>query len=103
MAIQAITCSDVRTAQCGRHGMIDEEGWFSVQDITPEGSVGNVWLISEYGAATCYLVTGSKYAMLIDTGIGVGNLSGLVSDLTDLPLIVVNTHGHPDQDRKSVV
>ena len=96
MAILAISCSDVRTAQCGRHGMIDEDGWFSVQDITPEGSVGNVWLISEYGAATCYLVTGSKYAMLIDTGIGVGNLSGLVSDLTDLPLIVVNTHGHPD-------
>ncbi len=67
-----------------------------MKDITPSQSQGNIWMISEHGNATCYLVTGSKYAMLIDTGIGVGDLAGLVRGLTDLPLIVVNTHGHPD-------
>ncbi|MCQ2147463.1 MAG: MBL fold metallo-hydrolase [Bacteroidales bacterium] len=97
IALFALASCAPKTADCGRHGMISEqEGWFTVKDITPSQSVGNVWLISEHGDATCYLVTGTKYAMLIDTGIGVGDLSGLVRSLTDLPLIVVNTHGHPD-------
>ena len=50
---------------------MNEDGWFNVQDITPENGQGKVYMISEHAAATCYLVTGSRYAMLIDTGIGV--------------------------------
>lgn len=97
-AILALSCTDKspKSADCGRHGLISEDGWFLVKDITPENAVGDVYMISEHNAATCYLVTGTKYAMLIDTGIGVGDLAGLVRGLTDLPLIVVNTHGHPD-------
>ena len=95
IALALFSCT--KSADCGRHGIINEqEGWFIVKDITPSQSQGNIWMISEHGNATCYLVTGSKYAMLIDTGIGVGDLAGLVRGLTDLPLIVVNTHGHPD-------
>ncbi len=40
-----------------------------------------------------YLVTGAHHAMLVDTGMGIGDLAGTVRSL---PLIVVNTHGHPD-------
>lgn len=96
--LSALSCSDntVNTADCGRHGLIAEKDWFVVKDITRENGVGKVFLISEHGAATCYLVTGTSQAMLIDTGIGVGDLAGLVRGLTDLPLVVVNTHGHPD-------
>ena len=90
------SCKGPESALCSRHGMMNEDGWFNVQDITPENGQGKVYMISEHAAATCYLVTGSRYAMLIDTGIGVGDLSGLVESLTDLPLIVVTTHGHPD-------
>ncbi|MCQ2139009.1 MAG: MBL fold metallo-hydrolase [Bacteroidales bacterium] len=94
----ALSCAEKapKTADCGRHGLLCENGWFVVKDITPENGVGKVYMISEHAAATCYLVTGTKAAMLIDTGIGVGDLAGLVRGLTDLPLIVVNTHGHPD-------
>lgn len=42
------------------------------------------------------LVVGTKQAMVIDTGYGFGNLREYVNGLTDLPLVVVNTHGHPD-------
>ena len=35
-------------------------------------------------------------ALLVDTGMGVGDLAALVRSLTPLPVIVVNTHGHPD-------
>jgi glyoxylase-like metal-dependent hydrolase (beta-lactamase superfamily II) len=41
-------------------------------------------------------VEGSKKALLIDTGTGVADLKTYVESITKLPVIVVNTHGHPD-------
>lgn len=43
-----------------------------------------------------YLVVGEEKALLIDTGFGAGSLKTVVEKLTDKPLILVNTHGHPD-------
>jgi hypothetical protein len=44
-----------------------------------------------------YLVIGPEKAMLIDTGFGVGDLKGLVNEITGgMPLMVVNTHAHFD-------
>ena len=43
-----------------------------------------------------YLVLGSEKALLIDTGFGCGSLKAEVEKLTKLPLVLVNTHGHPD-------
>lgn len=44
----------------------------------------------------CYLIPGRDKAMLIDTGYGLGNLNHTVRSLTDLPLVIINTHGHCD-------
>jgi glyoxylase-like metal-dependent hydrolase (beta-lactamase superfamily II) len=57
---------------------------------------GNVWAIDDNGQDTMYLVEGKTKALLIDTGLGIGDLPELVASLTSLPVIVVNTHGHPD-------
>ena len=43
-----------------------------------------------------YLVCGKERALLIDTGMGIGSLKAVVDSLADLPVTVVNTHGHPD-------
>lgn len=44
-----------------------------------------------------HLIVGPQRAMLIDTGFGLGDIPGLVAQLTgNKPLIVVNTHEHPD-------
>jgi len=43
-----------------------------------------------------YLVIGKEKAMIIDTGMGIGSLKAIIDDITTLPLVVVNTHGHPD-------
>lgn len=43
-----------------------------------------------------YLVLGEEKALLIDSGFGLGSLKKVVDALTDLPVILVNTHGHPD-------
>lgn len=42
------------------------------------------------------LIIGEEKALLYDTSFGIGNLKDHVSELTDLPLIVVNSHGHID-------
>lgn len=55
-----------------------------------------LWAIIGPANDLMYLVAGSEKAMLVDTGMGIGNLAGEVKCLTNLPLIVVNTHGHPD-------
>ncbi len=56
----------------------------------------NVYLIDDAGDSTCYLITGSKKALLVDTANGYENLQEIVRSLTDLPVTVVNTHGHGD-------
>ena len=56
----------------------------------------NVCLIDDAGESTCYLVLGSERALLIDTVNGMEDLRAIVRSLTDLPVTVVNTHGHCD-------
>ncbi|TCL57699.1 putative peptidase [Hydrogenispora ethanolica] len=59
-----------------------------------------LWRIDDFrggfGSASMYLVEGKDKALLIDTGMGTGDLAGYVRTLTKLPVEVVLTHGHPD-------
>lgn len=66
-------------------------GWYSVKEVSPK-----VWLIGDHGADNMYLIEGSDSALLVDTGLGAADLASFVSKLTSKPLIVINTHGHPD-------
>ena len=56
----------------------------------------HITLINDHDDATCYLVRGTEKAMLIDTANGPLDLKTLCASLTDLPVTVVNTHGHCD-------
>lgn len=57
----------------------------------------DTWVISFMnGTEYMYLLEGSEKALLIDTGYGAGNLKAFVQGLTDKPVLVVNTHFHPD-------
>ncbi len=42
------------------------------------------------------LIVGSHHGLLFDTGYGYGDLYALVREITDLPLYVLNSHGHVD-------
>ncbi|MDR2749813.1 MAG: MBL fold metallo-hydrolase [Clostridiales bacterium] len=44
----------------------------------------------------CYLVEGSEKAVLIDAGLGLGDLGSFVKTLTQKPVELVLTHGHMD-------
>jgi glyoxylase-like metal-dependent hydrolase (beta-lactamase superfamily II) len=62
------------------------------QELAP-----GVRVIHDFENDKMYLVTGSQRALLIDTGMGSGDLRGYVGSFTgDLPLDVFITHGHPD-------
>lgn len=63
----------------------------SVLKITP-----HVFLLNESNKATGCLVVGERRAAMIDTMIGFSNVRKTVRSLTNLPLIVLNTHGHAD-------
>ena len=55
------------------------------------------WCISFMGGTQyIYLLEGEDKALLLDTGYGVGHLRALVETLTDRPVLVANTHFHPD-------
>lgn len=55
-----------------------------------------IYKIYERYEAAMYLVCGSEKACLIDTAYGLNDLSEICSSLTELPVTVVNTHGHID-------
>ena len=62
-----------------------------VREVLP-----GIWLMDEAHEATGYLVVGQEKACVIDTMNGYNDLYAAVRKITDLPLVVVNTHGHPD-------
>ena len=43
-----------------------------------------------------YLIVGARKAVLFDTGMGIADLKGMVSNLTKLPIVVLNSHTHDD-------
>jgi len=71
-----------------------EQEWFEVR--RPEAGVITIVEPRHEEQVKAYLVIGSTRAVLIDTGMGVGNIRSLVRGLTDRPLTVVNSHAHWD-------
>lgn len=65
--------------------------WFAVREVEPA-----IYLLCEPPHVNSYLVVGSERAMLLDTGMGVSDIKAVVDSITDLPILVVNSHHHFD-------
>lgn len=68
--------------------------WFTIDEIDSDTHI-----ISEYRhweETHCYLLCGMERALLIDTGLGICDISREVKKLTDLPVTAVATHIHWD-------
>ena len=68
--------------------------WFEVYKVT-----NNTYAIYEpfqWQEAISYLLIGSDKALVVDTLQGIGDLKSVIDQLTDLPIIVMNTHSHYD-------
>jgi len=53
------------------------------------------WIITDVNARA-FLFTGSQKALLVDSGYGTGDWRKTVSELTNLPVMLVNTHADHD-------
>ncbi|AVK49759.1 MBL fold metallo-hydrolase [Clostridium sp. MF28] len=58
--------------------------------------IEGVYHISDPNNICCTLIVGNKKALLFDTGYGIGDLKQVIKSVTDLPIVVVNSHGHLD-------
>lgn len=70
------------------------DDWFTVENIDE-----NTYVISEYRhweETHCYLLNGRDRSLLIDTGLGICNISEVISELTDKHVTAVATHIHWD-------
>ena len=68
--------------------------WFRVFDVGD-----SVYALTEpYQSqeVVSYLILGKDSALLFDTGMGLDPISDLVRELTKLPVLVLNSHTHPD-------
>ena len=68
--------------------------WFTIDKADK-----NTYIISEYRhweETHCYLLNGNQRSLLIDTGLGIGNISEAAAKLTDKPVTAVATHIHWD-------
>lgn len=72
----------------------EDQDWFEVYRITD--TIFAFYEMGQFEEAISYLILGDERALLFDSGIGVGDMHGLVTALTDLPVSVINSHSHYD-------
>jgi glyoxylase-like metal-dependent hydrolase (beta-lactamase superfamily II) len=94
-AIGADWCKNIPRPQFAQLEKVPvNSDWFQVYRVKP-----NVFAISEqrqYEEVISYLIVGSRRAVLWDTGMGMAKIRPVVESLSNVPIIVLNSHTHPD-------
>ena len=68
--------------------------WFEV--YKPAQGVFAIYEPHQAEETISYLIVGEKRALLFDTGMGISDLKKVIAQLTELPIIVLNSHTHND-------
>lgn len=71
-----------------------KDPWFEVYKVRP--GVFAIYEPHQSEEVICYLLLGTKRAVLFDTGMGISNIRNVVEGLTSLPVSVLNSHTHND-------
>jgi glyoxylase-like metal-dependent hydrolase (beta-lactamase superfamily II) len=70
------------------------EVWFEVYRILD--GVFAIYEPGQFEEVISFLITGEDSALLFDTGLGIGDIRSVVDQLTDLDVVVLNSHTHYD-------
>jgi glyoxylase-like metal-dependent hydrolase (beta-lactamase superfamily II) len=70
------------------------DSWFEVYKVAP--AVFAIYEPHQAEETISYLIAGQKQALLFDTGMGISDIKKVVTELTKLPIIVLNSHTHND-------
>jgi glyoxylase-like metal-dependent hydrolase (beta-lactamase superfamily II) len=68
--------------------------WFEVYKVAPNSIA--IYEPHQSEETISYLILGKDKALLLDTGMGISDIRKVTSELTPLPIIVVNSHTHDD-------
>ena len=70
------------------------DAWFEVYKPAP--GVFAIYEPHQSEETIGYLITGTKRALLFDTGMGISDIKEVTAELSKLPVIVLNSHTHDD-------
>ena len=68
--------------------------WYAVYRLFPD--VFCLYEPGHFQEVISFLIVGQTYALLWDTGMGLAPIRPVVEALTDLPVVVINSHSHFD-------
>ncbi len=68
--------------------------WFEVYEVGP--GVLAIHEPGQFEEVNSYLIIGAERALLFDSGLGIGNIRRVVDELTELPVVLLNSHSHYD-------
>jgi glyoxylase-like metal-dependent hydrolase (beta-lactamase superfamily II) len=70
------------------------DAWFEVYRVAP--AVFAIYEPHQAEETIGYLIVGQQRALLFDTGMGIGDVKSVTAQLTQLPVVVLNSHTHND-------
>ena len=70
------------------------ESWFEVYHIRED--IFAIYEPGQFEEVISFLIIGSDRALLFDSGLGIGNMRSVIDSITDLDVIVLNSHTHYD-------
>jgi len=70
------------------------EDWFEVHRI--DDGIFAIYEPGQFEEVISFLIVGDDFALMFDTGLGIGNIRRVVEQLTDRDIVVLNSHTHYD-------
>ena len=74
--------------------VLPDTEWFEIYTVAPR--IHAIYEPRHFEEVISYLIEGDDFAVLFDTGLGIGDIKAVVDQLTARQLIVINSHGHYD-------
>jgi glyoxylase-like metal-dependent hydrolase (beta-lactamase superfamily II) len=71
-----------------------DQDWFEVYRVAD--GIFAIYEPGQFEEVISFLIVGETKALLFDTGLGIGDIRRVVAGLTDLDVIVLNSHTHYD-------
>jgi len=70
------------------------EDWFEVYTVAD--GVHAIYEPGQFEEVISYLILGDERALLFDSGLGIGDIEAVARSLTNLDIVVLNSHSHYD-------
>nr|MDJ0911665.1 MBL fold metallo-hydrolase [Woeseiaceae bacterium] len=74
--------------------ILESVEWFEVYRLYD--SVFAIYEPGQFEEVISFLIVGDERALLFDTGLGIGDIRSVAERLTDLDIVVLNSHSHYD-------